>query len=43
MKKFIKGIIVGLGFIVSLDIINEVIMDNKLTKKREKFYEENGF
>lgn len=43
MKKFVKGLFLGIVSIASYDIITSLIMNKNLDKKREKFYEENEF
>ena len=42
-EKFVKGLFLGIVSIASYDIITSLIMNKNLDKKREKFYEENGF
>lgn len=43
MNKFVKGFIAGLGTIFAIHIIDAVLTDKRLNKKREEFYEKNGF
>lgn len=43
MKKFVKGLLFGVGAIALYDLIDYAVTDMRLTKKREDFYEKNGF
>lgn len=43
MKKFVKGLLIGVGVIALYDLVDYAVTDMRLTKKREEFYAKNGF
>ena len=43
MKKFVKGLLLGVGVIALYDLVDYAVTDMRLIKKREDFYEKHGF
>ena len=43
MKKFVKGLLIGVGVIALYELVDYVVTDMRLTKKGEEFYAKNGF
>ena len=43
MKKFVKGLLIGVGVIALYELVDYAVTDMTLTKKREEINAKNGF